>query len=117
MNKKESRIRRARKTRARIKLLGVNRLCVYKTPRHIYAQIIAPDNAGVVASASTLDNDFKGQNSNGGNVSAAVMIGKMIAERAKKAGISRVAFDRSGFKYHGRIKALADSARENGMEF
>ena len=105
MNKKESRIRRARKTRARIKLLGVNRLCVYKTPRHIYAQIIAPDS------------DFKGQNSNGGNVSAAVMIGKMIAERAKKAGISRVAFDRSGFKYHGRIKALADSARENGMEF
>ena len=117
MNKKESRIRRARKTRARIKLLGVNRLCVYKTPRHIYAQIIAPDSEGVVAPASTLDKEFKGQNNNGGNVSAAVMIGKLIAERAKKAGVTQVAFDRSGFKYHGRIKALADSARENGMEF
>ncbi len=117
MNKKESRTRRARKTRARIKLLGVNRLCVYKTPRHIYAQIIAPDSAGVLASASTLDKEFRGQSNNGGNVSAAVMIGKLIAERGKKAGITQVAFDRSGFKYHGRIKALADSARENGMEF
>lgn len=117
MNKKESRTRRARKTRARIKLLGVNRLCVYKTPRHIYAQIIAADNSGVVACASTLDKELKSQNINGGNVSAAVKVGKMIAEKAKKAGITQVAFDRSGFKYHGRIKALADSARENGMEF
>jgi large subunit ribosomal protein L18 len=117
MHKKESRIRRARKTRARIKLLGVNRLCVFKTPRHIYAQIIAPDNSGVVACASTLDKELKDQVSNGGNVSAAVVVGKMIAERAKKAGVTQVAFDRSGFKYHGRIKALADSARENGMEF
>lgn len=117
MNKKESRIRRATKTRARIKLLGVNRLCVFKTPRHIYAQIIAPDNSGVLASASTLDKELKGQTSNGGNVSAAVLVGKMIAERAKKAGVTKVAFDRSGFKYHGRIKALAESARENGMEF
>lgn len=117
MNKKDSRIRRARKTRARIKLIGANRLCVYKTPRHIYAQIIAPDSSDVVASASTLDKEFRSQGANGGNVSAAVTIGKMIAERAKKAGITQVAFDRSGYKYHGRIKALADSARENGMEF
>jgi len=117
MNKKESRTRRARKTRARIKLLGVNRLCVHKTPRHIYAQIIAPDSANVIASASTLDKEIREQAGNGGNVNAAVIVGKAIAERAKKAGITQVAFDRSGFKYHGRIKALADSARENGMEF
>ncbi|MEX2353082.1 MAG: 50S ribosomal protein L18 [Gammaproteobacteria bacterium] len=117
MNKRESRTRRARKTRARIKLLGVNRLCVYKTPRHIYAQVFAPDNSGVLASASTLDKELRGQLKNGGNVEAAVIIGKVIAERAQKAGINEVAFDRSGFKYHGRIKALADSARENGMKF
>jgi len=117
MNKKESRIRRARKTRARIKLQGVNRLCVHKTPRHIYAQLIAPDNSAVVASASTLDKQLKKQVKNGGNKEAAVLVGKVIAERAKKAGITQVAFDRSGFKYHGRIKALADAARENGMEF
>jgi large subunit ribosomal protein L18 len=117
MNKKESRTRRARKTRARIKLLGVNRLCVHKTPRHIYAQIIAPDSANVIASASTLDKEIREQAVNGGNVNAAVIVGKAIAERAKKAGVTQVAFDRSGFKYHGRIKALADSARENGMEF
>lgn len=117
MNKKESRIRRARKTRGRIKLLGVNRLCVFKTPRHIYAQIIAPDSANVLACASTLDKELREQLGNGGNVNAAIMVGKAIAERAKKAGVTQVAFDRSGFKYHGRIKALAESARENGMEF
>jgi len=117
MNKKESRTRRARKTRARIKLVGANRLCVHRTPRHIYAQIIAPDNSAVMASASTLDKELKSQIKNGGNVEAAIFVGKMIAERAIQAGITEVAFDRSGFKYHGRIKALADSARENGMKF
>jgi large subunit ribosomal protein L18 len=117
MNKKESRLRRTRKTRSRIRLLGVNRLCVHKTPRHIYAQIISTDNASVVTSASTLDKEVKGKIKYGGNKDAATMVGQVIAERAKKAGITRVAFDRSGFKYHGRIKALADAARENGIEF
>ncbi len=117
MNKKDSRIRRARKTRARIRLSGQNRLCVHKTPRHIYAQIITPDSSGVVVSASSLDKELKERIKSGGNVEAAVMVGKKIAERAAKAGVTRVAFDRSGFKFHGRIKALADAARENGMEF
>lgn len=117
MNKKETRIRRTRKTRSRIKLLGVNRLCVHRTPRHIYAQVISTDNSTVVTSASSLDKELKATIKNGGNVDAATMVGKAIAERAKQAGITRVAFDRSGFKYHGRIKALADAARENGMEF
>lgn len=116
-SKKENRLRRARKTRGRINLLGENRLCVYKTPRHIYAQVIAPGGAKVVTSASTLDKDLRKKIKYGGNVAAATVIGKTIAERAKKAGVTKVAFDRSGFKYHGRIKALADAARENGMEF
>jgi len=117
MNKKDSRLRRARKTRARIRLLGENRLCVHKTPRHIYAQIITPDNTGVVVCASSLDKELRDRLKTGGNVEAAIIVGKAIAERARNAGITRVAFDRSGFKYHGRIKALADAARENGMEF
>lgn len=117
MKKKESRLRRAKRVRAQIDLLGVNRLCVFRTPRHIYAQVIAPDGAKVVASASTIDKELKAQVKNGGNIDAAVAVGKAIAERAKKAGIQKVAFDRSGFKYHGRVKALADAARENGMEF
>ena len=116
-SKKENRLRRARKTRGRINLLGENRLCVYKTPRHIYAQVIAPGGAKVLTSASTLDKELRKKIKYGGNVEAASVIGKAIAERAKKAGITKVAFDRSGFKYHGRIKALADAARENGMEF
>lgn len=89
----------------------------FQNPRHIYAQVIAPDGAKVVASASTIDKELKAQVKNGGNIDAAVAVGKAIAERAKKAGIQKVAFDRSGFKYHGRVKALADAARENGMEF
>ena len=117
MNKKESRIRRTRKTRSRIRVIGVNRLCVHKTPRHIYAQIISTDNSNVVTSASTLDKKLKGKIKYSGNKDAATLIGKAIAERAKKAGVTKVAFDRSGFKYHGRIKALADAARENGIEF
>ena len=117
MKKKESRLRRARRVRAQIGLLGVHRLCVFRTPRHIYAQIIAPSSAEVLASASTVDKELKGQLKNGGNIEAATTVGKVLAERAKKAGVQKVAFDRSGFKYHGRIKALANAAREHGMEF
>ena len=117
MNKKQARIRRAQRTRARIKLEGVNRLCVHKTPRHIYAQIISPNGSEVLISASTLDKELKKQIKYSGNIDAAAIVGKEIAARAKKAGLTKVAFDRSGFKYHGRVKALADAAREQGMEF
>lgn len=113
--KKEARQRRARRTRAKISQLNVNRLCVYRTPRHIYAQVISPAGNEVLASASTLDKSLKGSAT--GNIEAASRIGAMIAERAKAAGVSKVAFDRSGYNYHGRIKALADAAREGGLEF
>ena len=116
MSKKTARLRRAKRTRARIKLNGDNRLCVYKTPRHMYAQIITPNGSQVITSASTLDKEIKSKIKYSGNVEAASVVGKVIAERAKKAGITRVAFDRSGFKYHGRVKALAEAAREHGME-
>ena len=117
MDKKSSRQRRARKTRAKIRELGRARLCIHRTPRHIYAQVI--DGAGdkVVASASTLDRELRKDMKGTGNIDAAAAIGKAVAERAKAAGISSVAFDRSGFKYHGRVKALADAARESGLEF
>jgi large subunit ribosomal protein L18 len=117
MDKKESRLRRARKTRAKIHGMGKPRLCIHRTPRHIYAQII--DGAGdkVLASASTLDRELRKSLSATGNAAAAAEIGKLVAERAKAAGISSVAFDRSGFRYHGRVKALADAARESGLEF
>ncbi len=118
MDKKTSRLRRARRARAKIKELGVYRLCVNRTPRHIYAQIIAPTGDKVVASASTLDKDVRGAlEGHSGNAIAAMAVGKAIAERAKQAGIDKVAFDRSGYKYHGRMKALADSAREHGLNF
>lgn len=117
MGKQLKRQRRTRKTRARIRLRGVNRLCVHRTPRHIYAQIIAADGARVLASASTLDKELRKAVKNGGNVEAATAVGKILAKRAKEVGVTQVAFDRSGFRYHGRIKALADAARENGMEF
>lgn len=117
MDKKAGRLRRARRTRSKIKSLGVNRLSVFKTPRHIYAQVIAPNGSEILASASTLDKELRAGIKYGGNVTAAAVIGKAVAERAKAKGISRVAFDRSGFKYHGRIKALADAARDNGLEF
>lgn len=117
MDKKQGRLRRAIKTRIHIRELGAYRLCVHKTPRHIYAQIIAPAGDKVLASASTLDKAFKENGQYPGNVAAASLIGKNIAERAKAAGITRVAFDRSGFRYHGRIKALAEAAREGGLEF
>ncbi len=118
MDKKQTRLRRARRARATIKRIGKHRLCVFRTPRHIYAQVIAPNGHEVVASASTLDSDVRAAISNyTGNIDAATTVGKMIAEKAVAAGLSDVAFDRSGFKYHGRIKALADSARENGLKF
>jgi large subunit ribosomal protein L18 len=113
--KKQARIRRARRTRAKISELGVNRLCVYRTPRHIYAQVIAPTGDVVLASASTVEKELRGGAT--GNIEAAGKIGALIAERAKQAGISKVAFDRSGYNYHGRVKALADAAREGGLEF
>lgn len=108
--KKASRLRRAKRSRAKISELKVNRLSVYRSPRHIYAQIISPDNR-VLASASSLGE------SKTGNVDSAKEIGKLIAERAKTAGVTKVAFDRSGYLYHGRIKALAEAARESGLEF
>ncbi len=113
--KNDSRLRRARRSRARIRKLGVNRLSVHRTPRHIYAQVIAPEGNRVLASASTLDSELRGSAT--GNVSAAAEVGKLVAKRAKDAGIDKVAFDRGGYKYHGRVKALADAARESGLEF
>ena len=117
MNIVNNRLRRARKTRAKIAELKVTRLSVHRTNTHIYAQIIAETGDKVLASASTLEADVRKKVKNGGNVEAAAAIGKLIAEKAKKAGITTVAFDRSGYKYHGRIKALADAARENGLSF
>jgi len=99
----------------KIRELGAHRLCVHRTPRHIYAQVTTAAGDQVLASASTVENDLRGGAT--GNADAAVAVGKLIAERAKAAGVERVAFDRSGFKYHGRVKALADAARENGLEF
>ena len=116
MDKKSSRIRRSRRTRAKIRELAVPRLTVHRTPRHIYAQVIAPNGSEVMASASTLQADIKGSVKSTGNAAAAAAVGKSIAEKAKAAGITSVAFDRSGFKYHGRIKALADAAREAGLQ-
>ncbi|PCH59028.1 MAG: 50S ribosomal protein L18 [SAR86 cluster bacterium] len=113
--KKQARLRRARRGRAKMSELRVNRLCVYRSPRHIYAQIIAPNGSEIIASASTLDKELRSGKT--GNCDAATKIGGLIAERAKKAGVTRVAFDRSGYQYHGRIKALAEAAREGGLEF
>ena len=117
VNKKASRLRRAKRARSRIRELGVNRLCVYRTPRHIYAQIIGPDGGTTVASASTVESSLKGEVKYTGNADAAAHVGKLIAERAKAKGVNAVAFDRSGFKFHGRVKALADAAREAGLKF
>ncbi|GBG02647.1 50S ribosomal protein L18 [Azospira sp. I13] len=117
IDKKQSRLRRARKTRAKIAELKSVRLCVYRTNSHIYAQVISPCGSKVLAAASSLEPEVRKDLSNGGNVNAATTIGKLIAERAKKAGIEQVAFDRSGFQYHGRVKALAEAAREGGLKF
>jgi large subunit ribosomal protein L18 len=118
MDKKQARMRRAARARAKIRELGVYRLCVHRTPRHMYAQVIAPDGGKVVASASTVEKALRQTvTGHSGNATAASAIGKAIAERARAAGIERVAFDRSGFRYHGRVKALADAARESGLQF
>jgi len=117
MNNVNSRLRRARKTRAKIAELKVTRLTVHRTNTHIYAQIIAETGDKVLVSASTLEAEVRKSVKNGGNVEAAAVVGKRIAEKAEAAGITTVAFDRSGYKYHGRIKALADAARENGLSF
>jgi large subunit ribosomal protein L18 len=117
MDKKTTRLRRARKTRAKIRELTVPRLTVHRTPRHIYAQVIADGNDSVLAAASTLQADVKSSVKYSGNKDAAAAVGKAVAEKAKAAGVTKVAFDRSGFKYHGRVKALADAAREAGLEF
>ncbi|CAH0993252.1 50S ribosomal protein L18 [Sinobacterium norvegicum] len=113
--KKDSRQRRARRARAKMRELGAVRLAVHRTPRHIYAQVISPEGDKVLAQASTLDSALR--ESKTGNKEAAAAVGKLVAERAKEAGISKVAFDRSGFQYHGRVQALADAAREAGLEF
>jgi large subunit ribosomal protein L18 len=117
MNKKETRLRRARRTRLHIKKMGATRLCIHKTPRHIYAQVISPMGSEVLASASSLDEEFKQEVAYGGNIKAASVVGRLVAQRAKAKGITKVAFDRSGFKYHGRVKAVAEAAREQGLSF
>jgi large subunit ribosomal protein L18 len=117
MNKKEARVRRARKTRARIAEQRAVRLVVSRSNCHIYAQIVAPTGDKVLASASTLEAEVRKDTKNGGNKAAAAVVGKRIAERAKAAGIETVAFDRSGYRYHGRVQALADAAREHGLKF
>lgn len=116
MDKKKTRMRRAKKTRFKINELSVPRLSVYRTPRHIYAQLIMSDGK-IAASASTLNADVKKDCVYGGNIKAAAVVGKTIALQIKKIGIAKVAFDRSGFRYHGRVKALADAARVHGLEF
>ena len=113
-NKKLSRLRRAKRTRMKIRELKAHRLCVHRTNQHIYAQIVSPCGSQVLANASTTQKDVIGD-ANTSNTDAASAVGKAIAERAKAAGVEKVSFDRSGFRYHGRIKALAESARENGL--
>jgi len=120
ITKKEQRLRRARQTRSRIALQGVARLTVFRSNLHIYASVISGDGAKVLASASTAEKDVRAQIGavgKGANAAAATIIGKRIAEKAKAAGIDKVAFDRAGFAYHGRVKALAEAAREAGLQF
>ena len=117
MNKHATRLRRARKTRARIADLKMVRLCVFRTNSHIYAQVISAEGGEVLAQASTLEAEVRDGLKSGGNIEAAALVGKRIAETAKAAGVEKVAFDRSGFQYHGRVKALAEAARENGLSF
>lgn len=117
LDKKATRLRRARRTRAKIRELEAARLCVHRTPSHIYAQVFAPEGDRVVVAASTLEATLRKELKGTGNVTAAQAVGKSIAEKARAAGIEQVAFDRSGFRYHGRVKALADAARENGLQF
>ena len=116
-DKKTSRIRRGRKTRSRITRDRATRMNIFRTPRHIYAQVIDASGSRVLASASTLEAEVQAGIHHGGNIAAAALVGKRIAEKALSAGVETVAFDRSGFRYHGRIKALADAAREGGLKF
>ncbi|MCZ0943748.1 MAG: 50S ribosomal protein L18 [Gammaproteobacteria bacterium] len=115
INKKQARLRRARRGRMKMRELGVSRLTVNRSPRHIYAQVLSADGANVLAQASTLDKSLREGAT--GNVEAAAKVGALVAERAQAAGVSQVAFDRSGYKFHGRVKALAEAAREGGLEF
>jgi len=117
MDKKQARLRRARSTRAKISELKSIRLAVHRTNSHIYAQIISGSGDRVLASASSAEKGAKAADGNGANIKAAAEVGKRIAEKAKQAGVEAVAFDRSGFKYHGRVKALAEAAREHGLKF
>lgn len=117
MDKKIARLRRAKSTRSRIRELGVPRLSVLRTGQHLYAQLFSADGSKVLAAASTTQADVREGLKNGKNVEAAAKVGRVIAEKAKAAGIERVAFDRSGYRYHGRVKALADAAREGGLQF
>jgi large subunit ribosomal protein L18 len=117
MSKKQARVRRARKTRVRIAEQRATRLVVARSNAHIYAQIIAPTGDRVLASASTAEPEMRTNVKNGGNKAAATIVGQRIAERAKALGIDAVAFDRAGFRFHGRVKALADAAREGGLKF
>lgn len=117
MDKKQSRLRRATRARKKIQSLGVSRLVVHRTPRHIYAQLIAPNGSEVIAAASTVEKAISGDLKSTSNIDAAKAVGKAIAERALAKDVTSVAFDRSGFKYHGRVAALADAAREAGLQF
>ncbi len=124
MTKSTSRLRRAKSTRLKIKRLAVPRLTVHRTPRHIYAQILSPSGAEVLVWASSLDKEFAAKKSKAskkenvsGGIAMATKVGELIAKRAKTSGLSKIAFDRSGFKYHGRVKALAEAARSHGLEF
>ena len=117
MNKKAARLRRAKRGRMHMKELETIRLCVHRTPRHIYAQVISPAGEQVLVCASSLEKELRTKLKATGNKEAAELVGKLVAERAIQAGIRQVAFDRSGFNYHGRVKALADAAREGGLEF
>ena len=117
IDKKQARLRRARKTRAKIAELKSVRLSVHRTNSHIYAQVFSACGSKVLAAASSLEPEVRKDLPNGGNINAATVVGKLVAERAKKVGVEQVAFDRSGFQYHGRIKALAEAAREAGLKF
>lgn len=116
-NKQLARLKRARKTRAKIARLGVNRLSVHRSSKHIYAQIVTPCGDTIITHASSIDKSLKSDINNGGNIEAAKKVGDLLAQRCKEAGVESVAFDRSGYKYHGRVKALADAVRAGGIEF
>jgi large subunit ribosomal protein L18 len=117
ISKKQQRLRRARQTRAKILELRAVRLTVYRSNSHIYAQVIDDSGSHVIAAASTVESEVRGQVKNGATVEAAALVGKRIAEKAKAKGVEKVAFDRSGFRFHGRVKALAEAAREAGLQF